>query len=898
MANFFLSWIPSTSGTQTIQYKKSTDTVWIDIATVQSHVDSYNITNLDFDTWYDFRVKSNCSSITYTEVVTKIKLSCPDITITRNHESFDYTFNSSGNELTTKYIVQLFKDGVIAREVVYTSPFLSTISGTFEDLISGGNYGIRVVTYSNSEIRNCDLQYPSSTICRSVISIDGERILDNKISILKFGLNGTLTTNTTVNLMWRKKSDADISSNYNILPNAKINSSGNIISPFPYEIIVPTEEIVIKAKTECSSNYIDKIFIICSTVDGTVSLIQKCDDSFVYNSRCNCCEKEINTSVSLFKDNVCLRSKVDNVNYGQGGTILYDDLDPVLNNVTLLTNTYWSPTDISQSKTNLYGVWADLECNNNVSTAFPGKLFIETTINNPTNTIDYLFIGLSLKGKLKVFRNSVEILNIDTNDSAYSHLLDYWNVVKGTLLPGANHFLFLLDGADADNIFSAAIYTPGGSITNTMSSDVDSGLAWNTASLRGVSGFKIAQECSTGNLVVKNGSLKCNQLITGTVSNYLKYTFTPNNSYKGNYLVKLYSTDNLSVVLDSKTITFPFISPVDVYFKVTDLKDYTITVTALDCEKIVDQIDYQYVEGCYLEITNAEVNFSGGYFNFTWDNILNGSVGRKVEIYYSTNNGITWTKLTLDTNDDFDTEAIASNVLDENLNYVFRLVPKCEFGDGSYQDINYYGPEGCVDASFVSSPVFPNAKVGEYYSHSIPLNGTLPFTLEIIAKPSWLNISLVGNNLLFSGTPTNQFGNLGLRVNNCTSGSLFLESGITVDLQSNQNKVTIQNLALDCNINTVSSEYTSMSGSNLPLSTNESNIGYVENGGDLTLHFDIENNSVTEVNFCLNVRINNVLMSNFNGIGPNVPAYIDSLQPGDEVVIELVEGVCSSIGID
>lgn len=62
-------------------------------------------------------------------------------------------------------------------------------------------------------------------------------------------------------------------------------------------------------------------------------------------------------------------------------------------------------------------------------------------------------------------------------------------------------------------------------------------------------------------------------------------------------------------------------------------------------------------------------------------------------------------------------------------------------------------PPTCVVPSIVGSPSLPNGTEGQAYSYSFSLNGSEPFSISNVTKPSWLSISISGSTVNFGGTP-------------------------------------------------------------------------------------------------------------------------------------------------
>jgi len=81
---------------------------------------------------------------------------------------------------------------------------------------------------------------------------------------------------------------------------------------------------------------------------------------------------------------------------------------------------------------------------------------------------------------------------------------------------------------------------------------------------------------------------------------------------------------------------------------------------------------------------------------------------------------------------------------------------------------------GCTDVTIDDAPL-PDAQQDSAYNFSLSLNGTAPFVLANVVKPSWMTISIVAGNVVFGGTPTS--GDLGtgitvsFDVTNCTTGT-------------------------------------------------------------------------------------------------------------------------------
>lgn len=90
----------------------------------------------------------------------------------------------------------------------------------------------------------------------------------------------------------------------------------------------------------------------------------------------------------------------------------------------------------------------------------------------------------------------------------------------------------------------------------------------------------------------------------------------------------------------------------------------------------------------------------------------------------------------------------------------------------------------CIAATWASTPALPNATENNAYSQSLSLNGTGPFAINTIVKPSWMTVSLSGNTISFTGTPlTADIGTdiaVSFNITNCTSDVLAFSDSIDV----------------------------------------------------------------------------------------------------------------------
>lgn len=88
---------------------------------------------------------------------------------------------------------------------------------------------------------------------------------------------------------------------------------------------------------------------------------------------------------------------------------------------------------------------------------------------------------------------------------------------------------------------------------------------------------------------------------------------------------------------------------------------------------------------------------------------------------------------------------------------------------------------GCIPVS-IDTLALPNAYVGIDYNSTFTLDGTQPFALGAIIKPSWMNVDLSGNAVTLTGIPdaTQQDIEVSIEVTNCGSDTVTL--AVTMDV--------------------------------------------------------------------------------------------------------------------
>ena len=85
----------------------------------------------------------------------------------------------------------------------------------------------------------------------------------------------------------------------------------------------------------------------------------------------------------------------------------------------------------------------------------------------------------------------------------------------------------------------------------------------------------------------------------------------------------------------------------------------------------------------------------------------------------------------------------------------------------------------CVPVSFSSSSSFPAMYQGVPYNFTISLSGDAPYSFITTSKPDFLNVSIAGNQVIFSGTPGNDIvgdGEINIEFSNPCGKVVLLET--------------------------------------------------------------------------------------------------------------------------
>lgn len=120
---------------------------------------------LDPNKSYDFRIVTNCTqgSASYSNIVTKINITCPVVSLVASSSTVDYSFAGSVGTSVTGYVIGIylatdtgFSNPLAGGVVTVNSPVPATVSGSFTGLTASTNYKVRVTVKSSGTDVNCD----------------------------------------------------------------------------------------------------------------------------------------------------------------------------------------------------------------------------------------------------------------------------------------------------------------------------------------------------------------------------------------------------------------------------------------------------------------------------------------------------------------------------------------------------------------------------------------------------------------------------------------------------------------------------------------------------------------------------------------------------------------------
>lgn len=167
-----LKWIPAANGgSQTVQYKKYTESDYSTFTTVVSTVDTIAVTGLDYNTIYNFRIVNNCpDGNNQTVLGNDVVFTCPQITTTPSDTTVLVQFFDLGGSID-KYVVDLLNPftNVVLQSKNLVAPFSANVSTTFTSLSPVTQYSVRVrpnaSTYSKDNCSAISLSTNNTPSC-------------------------------------------------------------------------------------------------------------------------------------------------------------------------------------------------------------------------------------------------------------------------------------------------------------------------------------------------------------------------------------------------------------------------------------------------------------------------------------------------------------------------------------------------------------------------------------------------------------------------------------------------------------------------------------------------------------------------------------------------------------
>jgi len=91
-------------------------------------------------------------------------------------------------------------------------------------------------------------------------------------------------------------------------------------------------------------------------------------------------------------------------------------------------------------------------------------------------------------------------------------------------------------------------------------------------------------------------------------------------------------------------------------------------------------------------------------------------------------------------------------------------------------------PPPCIPVFIMGTPELPDGTVNVPYNYSFEIAGTNPIGLTIEERPAWMNIAIVGNSVVFSGTPDESGAavDVSIVLSNCSGETIEFEDSIEV----------------------------------------------------------------------------------------------------------------------
>jgi hypothetical protein len=91
-------------------------------------------------------------------------------------------------------------------------------------------------------------------------------------------------------------------------------------------------------------------------------------------------------------------------------------------------------------------------------------------------------------------------------------------------------------------------------------------------------------------------------------------------------------------------------------------------------------------------------------------------------------------------------------------------------------------PPPCVPVFIIGIPSLPDGQVNVPYNYTFEIDGTAPIGLTINERPAWMNIAIIGDDVVFSGTPDTDGVGIGISItlSNCSGATTDFSDSIDV----------------------------------------------------------------------------------------------------------------------
>jgi len=156
-----LNWTPGggeTSQNQDVQMRISGNDNWSTYRTVGPMISTIDVTGLEENIKYEFRIVDNCNygGPIASGIVTKIKFTCPNLVFTNTYNMIQFAFNHLGGSVD-QYTINLLNADLIIIGTMTVTNMTSVITGFFTGVSPNTLYQIQVIPFATGTSQECPL---------------------------------------------------------------------------------------------------------------------------------------------------------------------------------------------------------------------------------------------------------------------------------------------------------------------------------------------------------------------------------------------------------------------------------------------------------------------------------------------------------------------------------------------------------------------------------------------------------------------------------------------------------------------------------------------------------------------------------------------------------------------